>query len=76
MEQGTIKWFNPQKGYGFITQENGNDVFLHYSGLAPDTDRRSLFPGEQVGFELAAGEKGPKAVNVVCLDAEGRDKEA
>lgn len=67
MTQGVIKWFNPQKGYGFVTSGDGSDVFLHYSGLAAGTDRH-LYPGEKVEFDLAAGDKGPKAVNVVRLD--------
>lgn len=67
MEQGVIKWFNPQKGYGFVTLDDGSDVFLHYSGLASETDRH-LYPGERVKFDLDAGDKGPKAVNVFRLD--------
>jgi CspA family cold shock protein len=67
MARGVIKWFNLQKGYGFITRGGDSDVFLHYSGLAADTDRH-LYPGERVEFDLAAGDKGPKAINVARLD--------
>jgi cold shock protein len=66
MPNGCIKWFSPSKGYGFITKEDGSDVFLHYTGLAPEQDRR-LFPGDRVEFEEAEGEKGRKAVNVRCI---------
>ncbi len=67
MTQGVIKWFNPQKGYGFVTRDDGSDVFLHYSGLAAETDRH-LFPGERVEFDLGLGDKGPKVMNVVRTD--------
>lgn len=63
MHQGSIKWFSPAKGYGFITRDNGSDIFVHFSGLAPDQDRR-LFPGDKVEFNEIDGEKGPKAVDV------------
>ncbi len=63
MHQGSIKWFSPAKGYGFITRDNGTDIFVHFSGLAPDQDRR-LFPGDKVEFNEIDGEKGPKAVDV------------
>ena len=61
--KGTVKWFNNQKGYGFISDENGKDVFVHYSGLAGD-GFKSLDEGQKVEFD---GAKGPQAVNVVKL---------
>ena len=64
MNKGTVKWFNHQKGYGFISDEQGNDVFVHYSGLSMD-GFKSLDEGAAVEFEVINGEKGPQAVNVV-----------
>ncbi|MBO4873473.1 MAG: cold-shock protein [Lachnospiraceae bacterium] len=66
MMKGTVKWFNNQKGYGFITDENGKDVFVHYSGLQME-GFKSIEEGASVEFEVAEGEKGPQAVNVVKL---------
>lgn len=64
--KGTVKWFNNQKGYGFISDENGKDVFVHYSGLAGD-GFKSLDEGRKVEFDVQDGAKGPQAVNVVKL---------
>ena len=64
--KGTIKWFNNQKGYGFITDEEGRDVFVHYSGLVME-GYRSIAEGAAVEFEMTDGEKGPQAINVVKL---------
>ena len=64
--KGTVKWFNNQKGYGFISDEQGNDVFVHYSGIAAE-GFKSLEEGQAVEFEVTEGEKGPQAVNVVRL---------
>ena len=66
MNKGTVKWFNPDKGYGFISDENGKDVFVHYSGLAGD-GFKSLDEGQKVEFDVQDGAKGPQAVNVVKL---------
>ena len=66
MNKGTVKWFNKQKGYGFISDEPGNDVFVHYSGIAAE-GFKSLEEGQAVEFEVTEGEKGPQAVNVVRL---------
>ena len=66
MYKGTVKWFNAEKGYGFITGEDGNDVFVHYSGLVMD-GFKSLEEGAAVEYEVINGEKGPQAVNVVKL---------
>ena len=61
--KGTVKWFNNQKGYGFISDEQGNDVFVHYSGLNMD-GFKSLDEGASVEFDGVDGAKGPQAVNV------------
>ncbi|MCK5427581.1 MAG: cold-shock protein [Thermodesulfovibrionia bacterium] len=61
---GTIKWFNDSKGYGYIQQENGPDIFVHYSAISGD-GYKSLAEGQKVEFELVEGDKGPKAANVV-----------
>lgn len=66
MNKGTVKWFNNQKGYGFISDENGNDVFVHYSGLNMD-GFKSLEEGAAVEFEVVDGAKGPQATNVTRL---------
>ena len=66
MNKGTVKWFNNQKGYGFISDEQGNDVFVHYSGLNMD-GFKSLEEGATVEFEVVEGAKGPQATNVVKL---------
>ena len=63
MPSGTVKWFNEKKGYGFITPENGEDVFVHYSEIKQD-GFRTLSEGEKVEFEITQGQKGPQAVNV------------
>ena len=60
MNKGTVKWFNNQKGYGFISDEQGNDVFVHYSGLNME-GFKSLEEGAAVEYEVVNGEKGPKA---------------
>ena len=64
MSKGTVKWFNNQKGYGFISDESGNDVFVHYSGIAMD-GFKSLEEGQAVEFDVTDDAKGPQAVNVV-----------
>lgn len=66
MNKGTVKWFSNQKGYGFISDENGKDVFVHYSGLNME-GFKTLAEGEAVEFEIIDGEKGPQAVNVTKL---------
>ena len=66
MNKGTVKWFNNQKGYGFISDEAGNDIFVHYSGLNME-GYKSLEEGQEVEFEIVQGEKGPQAVNVTKL---------
>ena len=66
MVKGTVKWFNNQKGYGFITPENGKDVFVHHSAIQGD-GYKSLTDGQAVEFEITRGPKGEQATNVVKL---------
>lgn len=63
MVKGTVKWFNNKKGYGFITPENGNDVFVHFSAISGD-GYKSLEEGQAVQFEIKEGPKGQEAANV------------
>lgn len=63
MANGTVKWFNDAKGFGFITQENGPDLFVHYTAIVGD-GHRSLAEGDAVTFEQTKGPKGPQATNV------------
>ena len=63
MHKGTVKWFNNQKGYGFICDEDGKDVFVHFSGIASE-GYKTLDEGASVQFEITQGEKGPQAINV------------
>jgi len=64
MARGKVKWFNEQKGFGFIEQDNGTDVFVHYSAIKAD-GFKTLAEGQEVEFEVTQGPKGPKAENVV-----------
>jgi len=66
MEQGTVKWFNDSKGFGFITSENASDVFVHHSSIQGN-GFKSLAEGDKVSFDVEKGPKGPKAINVVKL---------
>ncbi|WP_336216552.1 cold-shock protein [Nonomuraea sp. LPB2021202275-12-8] len=63
MAQGTVKWFNADKGYGFIAVDGGKDVFVHYSAIMMD-GYRSLEQGQRVEFEITQGQKGPQAESV------------
>ena len=65
-ETGTVKWFDARKGYGFIQQENGDDIFVHYSSINMP-GYKSLAEGEQVTFEVEEGDRGPVAKNVQKL---------
>ncbi len=66
MTRGTVKWFNDQKGYGFIQDENGKDIFVHYTGLEMQ-GFKSLKEGNVVEFDVVEGTKGPQASNVIKL---------
>jgi CspA family cold shock protein len=66
MANGTVKWFNDQKGFGFITQEGGPDVFVHHSAIKGN-GFKSLREGDQVTFDIEQGKKGPAAANVAVL---------
>jgi len=63
MQRGRVKWFNAEKGFGFIERENGNDVFVHFSAIAMD-GFKTLEEGAEVEFEVVEGAKGPQAANV------------
>jgi CspA family cold shock protein len=63
MVKGTVKWFNEKKGYGFLSQENGNDVFVHYTSIKAE-GFKTLKEGDAVEFEVHDGPKGPQAINV------------
>ncbi|ALO99338.1 MULTISPECIES: cold-shock protein [Streptomyces] len=64
MASGTVKWFNAEKGYGFIEQDGGPDVFAHYSAIS-GTGFRELLEGERVTFDVTQGQKGPQAENII-----------
>jgi cold shock protein len=66
MEQGTVKWFNDSKGFGFITIDDGNEAFVHHSSIQGN-GFKSLAEGDRVSFDTEKGPKGPKAINVVRL---------
>lgn len=63
MAEGNVKWFSDQKGYGFIEQDNGNDIFVHHSQII-GSGFKSLSEGDRVSFEVGSGQKGPAAQNV------------
>ncbi len=65
--QGKVKWFNAQKGYGFITTEEGKDIFVHYSGISGE-GFKSLNEGDAVQFTVTEGDKGEQAINVSKVD--------
>ncbi|MFN3740804.1 MAG: cold-shock protein [Thermodesulfovibrionales bacterium] len=64
--EGKVKWFNEAKGFGFIQQDNGPDVFVHYTSIKGN-GFRTLSEGQRVQFDIEEGERGPKAINVVKL---------
>jgi len=63
MNKGTVKWFNADKGFGFITEDGGNDVFVHFSSIQED-GFKSLDEGQAVSFDITQGNRGPQAANV------------
>ena len=68
MTEGTVKWFNQKKGYGFISTDDGRDIFVHYSNIAGE-GFKTLVEGDAVSFDIVDGEKGPRADNVVQKSA-------
>ncbi|HDF2771095.1 cold-shock protein [Staphylococcus warneri] len=66
MNNGTVKWFNADKGFGFIERGNGNDVFVHYSGIAGE-GYKSLEEGQNVDFDIIEGQRGEQATNVAAI---------
>ena len=66
MAEGTVKWFNERKGFGFLEREDGDDVFVHFS-MIQDEGFKTLKEGEKVSFEIVDGQKGPAASNVVKM---------
>lgn len=66
MAQGTVKWFNPEKGFGFISRDDGDDVFVHHTAIVAD-GYRSLEEGQRVSFDVTQGKKGLQASNVTKL---------
>jgi len=66
MANGTVKWFNDQKGFGFIEQQDGPDVFVHHTGINAD-GFKSLSEGDKVSFDIEQGQKGPAATNVTVI---------
>jgi CspA family cold shock protein len=71
MAKGKVKWFSNQKGYGFVTSEDGKDVFVHFSAIKGD-GYKSLGEGEEVEFEITQGPKGEQATNVTRLSPESK----
>ena len=67
-EQGSVKWFNNDKGFGFIARDEGGDVFVHYSAIAGEKGYKSLLENQRVEFTVVEGDRGPQAQNVVKLD--------
>ncbi len=61
---GTVKWFSPEKGYGFIERENGEDIFVHFSAIKSE-GYKSLAEGQKVQFDIESGQRGPQAANVI-----------
>ena len=75
MNKGTVKWFNNSRGYGFITMEDGTEIFVHYSGIVSDKKFKSIAEGQTVEFEITDGEKGKQAINVTVVETITEDEE-
>lgn len=75
MTNGTVKWFNERKGYGFIARADGDDVFVHFSAIQMD-GYKTLREGEEVEFEIMDGAKGPQAANVTRRESAGPENSA
>ena len=73
--RGTVKWFNNARGYGFITMEDGTDIFVHYSGIVSEQKFKSIAERQTVEFEIADGEKGKQAINVTVIETVAEDEE-
>ena len=75
MNRGTVKWFDKSKGYGFITMEDGTDIFVHYSGIVSYKKFKSVEEGQTVEFEIADCEKGKQAVKVTVVETVAESEE-
>lgn len=75
MNKGTVKWFNNQKGFGFIAMEDGTDIFVHYSGIISDEKRKTLTEGQTVTFNVKETEKGNQAINVTVIEVDIKNNE-
>ena len=75
MNKGTVKWFNNARGYGFITMEDGTDVFVHWTGIINMDGFKHLEEGQTVEFEITDGEKGKQAINVTVVETVTEDGE-
>jgi CspA family cold shock protein len=67
MKTGTVKWFNSEKGFGFIEVEGENDVFVHFTAIQGNESRKNLEEGQKVQFDVEKGNRGPQATNVIKL---------